>query len=84
MALCNLKSHTPRLFSGEKSKELTFKTLVLAMQFSRIAPKPMQGSRLRYVTTRELGTVVPALPSGVTPVLPSEVAEIARFLKTEQ
>src|SRR3954471_3689061 len=40
LALCNLKSHTPRLFSGEKSKELTFKTLVLAMQFSRATPKP--------------------------------------------
>src|SRR5712675_1224899 len=50
LALCNLKSHTPRLFSGEKSKEITFKTLVLAMQFSRIAPKPCWVSWRRYVT----------------------------------
>jgi hypothetical protein len=52
LALCNLKSHTPRLFSGEKSKELTFKTLVLAMQFSRATPKP---SRSRGCGTRRRG-----------------------------
>ena len=43
LALCSLKSHTPRAFEGterEGDTRVYLKTLVLAMQFSRTEPRP--------------------------------------------
>src|SRR3984893_1647684 len=57
LALCSLKiAHSSALPRETKSKESHFallKMLVLAMQFSKVAPRSMQISRRRYAYKRE-------------------------------
>jgi hypothetical protein len=49
LALCNLKSHTPRLFSGEKSKEPHFQNARARYAVLKGRAGTVQGPRLRYV-----------------------------------
>src|SRR5258708_34950110 len=72
LALCTLKSHTPRPSSGEEDQGATsFKTLVLAMQFSRIAPKPFSGFEAAVRDVEGTSHLSASSTASVTPVLPS-------------
>jgi len=77
-----LKSHTPRLFSGEKSKEPLLSRRSCSLCSS-------QGSRRNRCRVRgggtsrswELHTVRAALPRAVTPVLPKRSRKLAASSK---
>jgi hypothetical protein len=82
LALCSLKiAHSSALPRETKSKESHFallKMLVLAMQFSKVAPRSMQISRRRYAYKREHRAEA-RLDRSHAPVLPCEETTQSKF-----
>src|SRR6266404_4657280 len=71
LALCNLKSHTPRIFLGRRRPRSNFFQDARARYaVLKDRAETMLGSRLRYVTPRDVAKIASSTSSG-TPVLPS-------------
>src|SRR6266550_7611251 len=82
LALCNLKSHTPRLFLGRRrTRSHFFQDARARYAVLKDRAETVPGSRLRYVTPRELRTECELEPRAGRPFCRGEVAEMTASSK---
>src|SRR5882757_9524619 len=81
LTLCNLKSHTPRIFLGRRRPRSNFFQDARARYaVLKDRAETVPGSRRRYVTSKERRTLSAGSTSSIDARSAQEVAEIDRFL----
>src|SRR5439155_5837947 len=81
LALCNLKSHTPRLFSGEKSKEPLLSRRSCSLCSSQGSRRNRAGFEAAVRDAEGTSHRVRARPRAERPFCPGEVAEMTASSK---